>query len=75
MAERRPGPVAPLLGHDDAHAAIRWITGVLGFTAGTVLIREAAVEHAELWHGDGVVLTSARRVRTARSPGMRHRRS
>jgi uncharacterized glyoxalase superfamily protein PhnB len=51
----------PILRYDDAAAAIEWITSVAGFELG-LRVADAAgnVEHAELWHGTGVVVVMSR---------------
>ncbi len=58
---RRHGSLSPVLRYNDALAAITWLTDVAGFTPGFVLTTDdGAVEHAELWYGNGVVLVSTR---------------
>lgn len=53
--------VHPTLKYNDANAAIAFLTGTLGFTEVQVSRNETgAVMHAELAHGDGVVLIGTR---------------
>ena len=60
MAESTATPVAtvyPFFGYRDAHAAIDWLEGALGFERGEVHEGEdGAVVHAELWLGGGGVM-------------------
>ncbi|HEY1967055.1 MAG TPA: VOC family protein [Pseudonocardia sp.] len=53
--------VHPTLRYDDAPAAIEFLTGTLGLTAGEVYHDERGqVVHAELGWGDGIVMVGAR---------------
>lgn len=55
--------VWPCLAYTDAHAAIRFLVDVLGFTESAVYGEGERVDHAELlWpHGGGIMLGSAGR--------------
>ena len=54
--------VFPTLKYDDAHAAIEFLTTVLGFEKHAVYEDDdGEVAHAELSHGDGMVMLSDRR--------------
>lgn len=57
---RRSGTVTPVVRYDDAAAGIRWLNEVAGFETDLLVERDGAVEHAELWHGDGVIVVMSR---------------
>lgn len=49
------------LKYNDANAAIAFLTGALGFREVSVMRNESgAVSHAELAHGDGVIMVGSR---------------
>jgi uncharacterized glyoxalase superfamily protein PhnB len=53
--------IYPTLRYDDAHAAIAFLTGTLGFTEQHVSTGDdGRVAHAELSFGDGVVMLGTR---------------
>jgi uncharacterized glyoxalase superfamily protein PhnB len=53
--------VFPTLKYDDAHAAIEFLTSALGFEAHAVHeTGDGKVGHAELRHGDGMVMLGSR---------------
>ena len=52
----------PTIRYDDAAAALRFLTEVLGFTAPAVMEHpDGTIGHAEAWHGNGMVMVSSRR--------------
>lgn len=49
--------VIPALRYDDAPAAIRWLTGTMGFAEHFVVPGEAGtIAHAQITHGGGMVM-------------------
>jgi uncharacterized glyoxalase superfamily protein PhnB len=53
--------VFPTLRYDDAHAAIEFLTSALGFEKHAVFeTDDGKVGHAELRHGNGIVMLSSR---------------
>ncbi|MBY0423754.1 MAG: VOC family protein [Parvularculaceae bacterium] len=69
MTETSPQSVTPSLSYRDPRAAIDWLEKAFGFERAFVVVDDAgAVGHAELRHGDGVIMLGGEWSDDIRSP-------
>lgn len=65
---KRPAFIPSLI-YKDGHAALKWLQNAFGFEASEVLTdKDGKIAHAEMSHGDGVIMVGSEWIDWARSP-------